>query len=198
MYSRRTKRGVFVLEGLNTFATTYYLYYLFFYMQAKFGFGRLENLALASLNGFVYLFAAIYGGRFAQKRGYFRALRFGFSTMAFALIAGSTIESSIGQLCVMVVATMVPASLGQSGGSPARGTHRRIAAHGRHYNLVRAGGGALATSPGAMLDKWGCEACSGAGRNQSYPACIAVLIEKQAAGRRIFPDTVKECLRLGR
>jgi MFS family permease len=158
MYSRRTKRGVFVLEGLNTFATTYYLYYLFFYMHAKFGFGRLENLALASLNGFVYLFAAIYGGRFAQKRGYFRALRFGFSTMVFALIAGSAIESWIGQVCVMVVATIgicftwptLEALACER--EPAGGLQRMIGI----YNLVWAGGGALAYfTGGAMLEKWG-------------------------------------------
>ena len=158
MYSRRTKQGVFVLEGLNTFATTYYLYYLFFYMHAKFGFGRLENLALAALNGFVYAFAAIYGGRFAQKRGYFPALRFGFSTTAFALIAGSAIESSIGQVCVMILATIGicftwPALEALACEREPIGRLQRIVGI---YNLVWAGGGALAYfSGGAMLEKWG-------------------------------------------
>ena len=189
-----------MLEGLNTFATTYYLYYLFFYMQAKFGFGRLENLALASLNGFVYVFAAIYGGRFAQKRGYFRALRFGFSTMALALIAGSTIESSIGQLCVMVVATIgicftwptLEALACER--EPTGGLQRMVGI----YNLVWAGGGALAYfTGGAMLGEMGvAKHVPGAGRNQSYPACVAVLDRKTSGnGRRIFPDTVTRCLR---
>src|SRR5262249_18320098 len=81
MTHRQLKVGFFVLEGLNAFATTFYFYYLFFYMERQFGFGSLGNLSLAALNGFIYMFMAWFGGRFGQRVGYFRALRLGFTTM---------------------------------------------------------------------------------------------------------------------
>ena len=52
MTSRRLKTGYFALEGLNSFATSFYFYYLFFFMQRQFGFGNLGNLSLAAGNGF--------------------------------------------------------------------------------------------------------------------------------------------------
>ena len=73
MYSRQVKAGIFALAGLNSVATTYYFYYVYFFMQARFGFGRMENLILAAALGFIYTFASIFCGRFAQKRGYFTA-----------------------------------------------------------------------------------------------------------------------------
>jgi len=48
MPNRRLKIGYFVLEGLNSFATVYYFYYLYFFMQKAFGFGNKANLALAA------------------------------------------------------------------------------------------------------------------------------------------------------
>ena len=47
-------------------------------MRARFGFHDKANLALAALLGFVYIFTAWQAGRFAQRRGYFTALKFGF------------------------------------------------------------------------------------------------------------------------
>ena len=82
MSPRGLKTGFFVLEAINAFATAYYFNYLFFYLQTHFGFGNLGNLIFSALNGFVYVFAAIYGGRFAQRRGYFVALNLGFVGMA--------------------------------------------------------------------------------------------------------------------
>ena len=58
MYSRRLKTGYFVLEGLNSAATVYYLYYLYFYMGTVFGFGNKANLCLAALNGGTYALLA--------------------------------------------------------------------------------------------------------------------------------------------
>ena len=51
MYSRRSKTGYFVPEGLNSAATVYFLYYVYFYMEKVFGFGNKANLCLASPNG---------------------------------------------------------------------------------------------------------------------------------------------------
>src|SRR5438874_10012793 len=103
MRARRLKAGYFVLEGLNAFGTSLYFYYLFFFMQRQFGFGNLENLSLAALNGFIYTFMAWFAGRFGQRFGYFKALALGIGTMAMALLAGATVQSVWGHVGVLVV-----------------------------------------------------------------------------------------------
>ena len=84
MYSRRLKTGYFILEGLNSAATVYFLYYIYFYMEKVFGFGNKANLCLAALNGATYALLAWKGGRFAQRFGYFTALKIGLGVMAGA------------------------------------------------------------------------------------------------------------------
>ena len=106
MYSRRVKTGAFVLEALNAFATTLYFYYLFFYMRDQYGFSNLGNLSLSAVNGFVYAFAAWFGGQFAQRRGYFSALRLGFSVMAIALLGASQVHTVAGHFATMIIWTL--------------------------------------------------------------------------------------------
>lgn len=102
MFSRRNKIVYFALEGSNAFATGYYAFYLFFFLRDHFGFGNLGNLCVSALTGFIYVFAAWQGGRFAQRRGYFTALRVGFGGMALALGAGSLASGLGAQLAVLV------------------------------------------------------------------------------------------------
>ena len=85
--------GYYLLEGLNSCAACYYFYYLFFYLQKHFGFGNTGNLTVCAINGFIYIFSAWFGGKFAQARGYFTALLFGFGIMIAALLIGSRVES---------------------------------------------------------------------------------------------------------
>lgn len=92
MFSPRVKTGVFVLEGINSFATSLYFNYLFFHMREQFGFTNLGNLFLAAANGLVYAVAVWFAGRFAQEKGYFRALRIGFATMGIALAAAGALD----------------------------------------------------------------------------------------------------------
>src|SRR5688500_6755848 len=101
MFDRNLKTGYFVLEGLNALAATYYSYTLFFYMQQEFGFSKAANLGLSALGGFVYMFAAWYGGNYSQRRGYFSALRIGFMIMALSLVAGFFWRNVVGQIVVM-------------------------------------------------------------------------------------------------
>ena len=56
---------------------TYYFYYLYFYTRERFQFGTLQNLWLAASLGFLYAFGSMFGGRFAQKFGYFTAIQLG-------------------------------------------------------------------------------------------------------------------------
>ena len=46
MSQRQLKTGYFILEGLNSFASVYYQFYLYFFMQMAFGFGNKANLVL--------------------------------------------------------------------------------------------------------------------------------------------------------
>src|SRR5438105_1708459 len=102
-YFAPLKTGYFILEGLNSFATVYYAYYLYFFMQKAFGFGNQANLALAAFNGLVCMFAVWWGGKFAQRFGYFTALKLGFGTMTLMLLLGSQLHSAPGQIFVMAV-----------------------------------------------------------------------------------------------
>jgi predicted MFS family arabinose efflux permease len=158
MSPRQLKTGYFVIEGLNSFGTIYYFYYFYFFMQQQFGFGDKANLALAALNGFVYMFAAWWGGRFAQRTGYFTALKLGFALMIGALLVGAQIESATGQIVVMVVAVIgmcftwpTLEALVSEGETPA-GLQRMLGI----YNVVWAATGAVAYFiGGALLDKLG-------------------------------------------
>jgi MFS family permease len=151
------KAGIFALAGLNSIATTYYFYYVYFFTQERFGFGRVQNLILAAFLGFIYTFASIFCGRFAQKRGYFLSLRVGFSIMAAVLAAGSQIHSIAGHVAVMVLCdigmcfTWPTLEAMASAGEPIR-LQRMVGI----YNTVWAAGGAFAYfTGGAMLEKLG-------------------------------------------
>lgn len=158
MSPRQLKTGYFVIEGLNSFGTTYYFYYFYFFMQQQFGFGDKANLALAALNGFVYMFAAWWGGRFAQRTGYFTALKLGFALMSSALLLGAQVESASGQIVVMLVAVIgmcftwpTLEALVSEGETPV-GLQRMVGI----YNVVWATTGAIAYFiGGALLDHLG-------------------------------------------
>lgn len=153
MTQNHLKRGYYTLEGINAFATAYYFNYLFFFMQARFGYGNLENLLLSATNGFIYMIAAWHGGRFAQRFGYFSALWVGFGTMFVALACGSVVQASIGHWSVMGVWAVGmcftwPAleALVSEGETPRTLPHRIGI-----YNLTWAGGSALAYFTGGAL-----------------------------------------------
>ncbi|HEX3628629.1 MAG TPA: hypothetical protein VH280_24735 [Verrucomicrobiae bacterium] len=85
---QKIKFSVFTLEGLNSFATVFYFNYLYFWMRDQYGFGNRQNLELAASLGLVYTFAAWQTGKFAQRRGYFAALKTGYVIMPLALAGG--------------------------------------------------------------------------------------------------------------
>jgi MFS family permease len=105
MTRRQLKLGYFALEGMNAFATSLFFNYLFFYTQSRFGFGNLENLSLSALNGFIYMGAAWFGGRMAQRHGYHRALKFGVGLMAAMLVVGATMDTAVGLLVTFALWT---------------------------------------------------------------------------------------------
>jgi MFS family permease len=156
MTLNRLKSGYFVVEGMNAFATAFYFNYLFFFMQSRFSYGNMENLALSATNGLIYIFAAWYGGRFAQKRGYFLALRLGIGAMILALAAGTLVASAAAHWLVMGVWTVgmcftwpTLEALVSEGESD-----RRLPRMIGIYNLTWAGSSALAFFTGGALIEW--------------------------------------------
>ena len=158
MLPRRLKPGCFILEGLNSFATVYYFYYFYFFMQTEFGYGNQANLLLAALNGAVYAVMAWQGGKFAQRFGYFTALKVGFAIMIAALAVGSQLHTASGHIVVMAVTvvgmcfTWPTLEALVSEGEGFAGVQRMVGI----YNMVWAGTGAVAYfTGGAMLEKLG-------------------------------------------
>lgn len=93
---RELKTACFSLGGLSSFSTAFYSYYLYFFMRDEFGFDNKRNLAFAAFNGLVYAISAWQAGKFAQRRGYFTALKIGFVLMIVAWAAGAEWHSALG------------------------------------------------------------------------------------------------------
>lgn len=155
---RKPRFALFVLEALNSLATSYYFFYLFFFMAREYGFDNRDNLALAALNGFVYMANAWLGGRFGQRFGYFTALAVGVSVMAASLSTGFFLRHQWGHIAVMTLCTLGMGFtwpnlevLVSEGESPAELPHTLGL-----YNMVWAAMGALAFfSGGALLEALG-------------------------------------------
>jgi predicted MFS family arabinose efflux permease len=155
---RRLKLAYFTLEGLGSFATAFYFYYLYFFMRHQFGFTSKDNLAFAALTGLVYVFFSWQAGRFAQRCGYFNALKLGFSVMVLALAVGSQLNSATGLMLVTAALTIGQCFLWPtiealvSEGEDATGLPRMVGT----YNVVWAGTNALALFGGGILvEKFG-------------------------------------------
>lgn len=105
MPARRLKPWFFALEGLNSFAVVYFLNYLFFLLRDQYGFGNRENLAVCAVHGLCYTLASWQAGRFAQRFGYFTALRTGLLLMVASLCLGSLVEPVLIKVLLVVVWT---------------------------------------------------------------------------------------------
>lgn len=95
---QKFRAACYTIEGVNSFATVIYFNYLYFFFHARFGFSDKQNLALAALIGGIYTITSWQAGRFAQRCGYFTALKLGFSVMAAGLAVGSQLHSAAGQI----------------------------------------------------------------------------------------------------
>lgn len=156
MISRQIKNGVFILEGLNSFATVFYFYYFYFFMHSRFGFGNRANLVLAALSGLVCMAGSWYGGRFAQRHGYFLALKLGFGLMALSLASGLWVSAATAQILLMLTTVLGmtftwPTLEALISENESRASLQRFVGL---YNVIWAGTGALAYFiGGAMLEK---------------------------------------------
>src|SRR5258707_13192351 len=98
MPPHRPRTGYLVLEGLNSFAIVFFFYYLYFFMQKAFGFDNRHNLILAASTGAINMLVSWWGGRFAQRYGYFTALKLGFLLMLAALSTETQVHALPGHL----------------------------------------------------------------------------------------------------
>jgi MFS family permease len=153
MHTRKHTVGCFALEALNSLGTTYYFYYIYFFTERQFGFTKMQNLLLAASIGLVYGLASLAGGRFAQTRGYFTALKIGYAVMAAMMCLGAFVESLGAHLAIMVVATCGMALTWPalealvSEGEPRARLQRNLGI----YNLIWSGFGAVAYFTGGAI-----------------------------------------------
>jgi predicted MFS family arabinose efflux permease len=152
-----SKALFYLLELINCYAVVYYSNFLFFYMKAVFGFGELENLLLAALNGMVYTVASWKGGAFAQRYGCIRALYIGFGGMAATLLAALFLPNAPGQVIVFALWTVfvcfvwpaLEAVVSDHAGA-------RLSDMVGIYNVTWAGGSAVAYfTAGILLERLG-------------------------------------------
>jgi predicted MFS family arabinose efflux permease len=158
---RLFKIAYFTIGGVCSFAVSFYFCYIYFLMRDQFSFSSRHNLAFAALNGFVYVFASWKAGQFAQRRGYFKAIKLGLGLMLLGLAAGSQL-SRLGSTVGLVSATVV-LTVGQcfiwpaiealvSEGEKRTGLSRSVGI----YNVVWAGTQALALfGGGTFVEKFG-------------------------------------------
>jgi hypothetical protein len=153
MFSTRSKSIYFLLEGLNAFATGYYGNYVYFLFRDEYGFTNLGNLTASALSGFVFIFAAWQGGRFAQRYGYFNALRVGWGGMATAIAIGLFAHYVPVQLAVLLAWTICMCftwptleALASEGE-----TDRSLPQQIGFYNVVWSGGSALSYFCGGAI-----------------------------------------------
>lgn len=102
----RSKKLFYLFEGINCFSAVYYSNFIFFFMQKQFGFGDLENLLLAALNGIVYTVGSWQGGKFAQKYGPVFSITIGVSGLCVALFVGGMVHTIILQIVAYVLWTI--------------------------------------------------------------------------------------------
>ncbi|MCC7374212.1 MAG: MFS transporter [Verrucomicrobiales bacterium] len=164
MPSSRIKTGAFVLEGLNSISTTFYFYFVYWFLTGSLQFGSRENLIWAVGHGAVYVVASLKGGNYGQRHGYLRALKIGFLGMSTCFFLAwlthlsglpRMIEITV-QAVLMLLATVsicftwpnLEAMVSE--GEPGPRLQRLIGI----YNLVWSGCGAFAYFIGGALFEW--------------------------------------------
>jgi MFS family permease len=103
----KLKAGYLVLSAINTIATTYFFYFLFFYLRDRFQFGDQQNLWVSAFHGFIYIFAAWQCGKFADRRGYVFSLKLGYAGLTFLMIVGAFLQSAPAVMVLVAVYSVI-------------------------------------------------------------------------------------------
>lgn len=165
------KLGYFTLEAINSFAGTFFVFYLVFLTSAEFGFSTRDNLLLVAAHGFCYIFGSWQGGRFAQRVGFLNALKVGFAGMAVGLSLGLLVPGALGQVLALIGWTFPCCLIWPSlealvtEGEDYHGTARMVGV----YNVTWSAASAVAFFCGGWL--W-----ERFGRSGLYGICIALMV----------------------
>jgi MFS family permease len=186
MTFRGLKNRVFLIEGLNGFATSLYFNYLFFYLRDKFGVSSAGNLLFCATNGFVYMFASLYAGRWAQKHGYFNSLRLGMTTVICGLTASAFATQTWMLMIFMLTWTIGVCFIWPvlEALSSEHETSRTLPGKIGAYNIVWSATQALAYFSGGAIKEW-----LGYKSIFAIPIalhCVQLIILSQIAGVRDF------------
>ena len=152
---RQLKAGYCALTWLHIYAVAYYSNYLFFHLRDDHGFSSRQNLLIAALVGLIYVPASWYGGRFAQRRGYFAALKLGLAGMGLLLGAGALLPALAAEIVVLslwtvaVCFTWAPLEALTSESDSRAGVARMVGI----YNVVWSSGAAVAYFTGGALQE---------------------------------------------
>lgn len=177
------------MVGVNSFATTFYFYYLYWFTERVHHFTKVQNFALAATLGAAYGAASFVGGRFAQRRGYFTALKVGWAFMVLFIGAGAFITPLPALLALMFLANCAQAFTWPalealvSEGDDAEHLPRNIGI----YNLMWAGTGAVAYFlGGTMIKAWGYQSMFVVPAAISAAHLVAIFfVERAARGRDV-------------
>jgi MFS family permease len=155
---RRFKTACFAMQGTASFASAFYSFFLYFLMRKQFGFDDKHNLFVAATLGLVCALAAWQAGRFAQRFGYFTALKLGFTIVIAAMSTGTQVHSAAGVMLASALMTVGTSFLWPtiealvSEGETVAGLQRAIGT----YNVVWAATNALALFiGGTLVEKFG-------------------------------------------
>jgi MFS family permease len=153
-----SKAYFYILELINCYAAVFYSNFLFFYMRNRFGFGEMQNLLLAALNGLIYIFAARKGGAFAQKFGAIRSIYIGLAGFACAMTAGLLLHNNIpAQILVFALWSISVCFIWPAiEGIVCEGCRNKLSDMVGYYNIVWAIGSAVSYfSAGMLLEHFG-------------------------------------------
>lgn len=153
MTHAKLKTGYLALSAINTFATTYFLYFLFFYLRDHFHFGDQQNLWVSAFHGFIYIFAAWQCGKFADRRGYVLSLKLGYAGLTLLMIIGAFLQTAptlmflVAMYSIVLLFTWPALEALVSERETQRGTQRMVGI----YNCTWGGAAAVAYFTGGKL-----------------------------------------------
>jgi predicted MFS family arabinose efflux permease len=78
----------YIIEGLSAFAATFFLFGIYFWARARFGFSNTELLVLGAVQGLSHIVAARVGGQLGDRWGYNRLLVTGLMVCAATGLMG--------------------------------------------------------------------------------------------------------------
>lgn len=100
------KTGYYAIEGLNSFATSYFFNYLLQRLKRDVGMDDLTVLLVCVLHGFLYVPGSYYGGLFGQRAGYVTCLGLGLLGQAVGVGLAWSVPAAWAQVTGLAIWTV--------------------------------------------------------------------------------------------